>query len=156
MAAHERSSAEYECERLVYRYTHLVDFGRGSELPGLFTEDGVFDNGDLRLEGSGQLMRAFAAREAATDLRTRHVCTNVLIDVLSETTASGVVYLTLYRAWAPAGRPTVELRGPGLVGSYHDTYRLVDGIGWRIASRIVQAPFVNPDDVAWTTTSDAG
>lgn len=149
----ERLVAERTCERLTYRYCQVVDFGHASRLADLFTEDGVFDNRDLRLTSREQIRRVFSEREHVRELRTRHVCTNILVDVLGPTEATGVVYLCLFRRRGPVDWSIpVASTLPVLVGSYHDEYARVDGT-WLISSRVQQAPFVDPDDAGWTTAT---
>ena len=97
-----RITAERECERLTYRYCEAVDLGHASRLADVFAEDGVFDNGDLRLVGREQIRRVFTEREQVRELRTRHVCTNIHVEVTELSAATGVVYLTLYRRRGPA------------------------------------------------------
>jgi hypothetical protein len=149
----DRIAAERECERLTYRYCEAVDFGHASRLADVFAEDGVFDNGDLRLVGREQVRRVFAEREQVRELRTRHVCTNVHIDVTSATSATGVVYLTLYRRRGPEdwSVPVAET-APAVVGSYHDRYVRTDA-GWLIASRRLEAAFADPAAAGWSTTT---
>jgi len=145
--------AERACERLIYQYCRVVDDGNHSLLADLFTEDGIFDNGDMRLEGREQIRRVFTEREAVRELRTRHVCTNVLVDVRAPTQASGVVYLSLYRRRGPVDWTVpVPSTLPVLVGSYHDSYARVEGT-WLIRSRVQQAPFVDPSDDGWSTAT---
>lgn len=135
---------ERECLRLIYAYTHLADFGRASSIVDLFTHDGVFDNGEVRWEGREALARGFGERERRVDLRTRHVCTNPVIDVKDQRHAAGVIYLTLYRHSDPDHSRAVPLTSPAMVGSYHDDYRRTRQ-GWRLAQRIVQVPFRRTD-----------
>lgn len=154
MRAMERLLAERECERLTYRYCQAADFGHASRLADLFTGDGVFDNRDLRLHGRDEIRRVFSEREKVRELRTRHVCTNVLVDVLDADRATGVVYLCLYRRRGPLDWSVpVASTLPVLVGSYHDEYAREDG-RWLIASRLQQAPFQDPSDPSWTPASD--
>jgi len=121
---------ERECERLVKRYCHIVDLAGGEGLPELFAEDGEFE-----VNGQAVGREALRARPANHALM-RHFCTNTLIDVLDESTARGVTYLTAY-VEAP-GTEGVGL--PAFVGEYHDEFRLTPD-GWRFASRRTHATF---------------
>ncbi|HEU4331700.1 MAG TPA: nuclear transport factor 2 family protein [Lapillicoccus sp.] len=146
----ERIAAERACARLTYRYCEAVDLGHASRLADVFAEDGVFAAGGLHLVGREEIRRVFTEREQVRELRTRHVCSNLHIEVLDEASATGVVYLTLYRRrgsedWSVP----VPTTAPALVGSYHDHYaRTADG--WRIASRHQQVVFVDPTDTGWS------
>jgi len=142
----ERLLAERACERLCYDYCRVVDEGHHSLLADLFTEDGLFAVPGLRLDGRDVIRRFFTEREAMKELRTRHVCTNVSVDVTSPTGAAGVVYLTLYRRRGPVDWTVpVPTTLPALVGTYHDRYARVGG-RWLLRSRVQEAPFVDPDE----------
>jgi uncharacterized protein (TIGR02246 family) len=149
----DRLAMERECERLTYRYCEAVDVGQASRLADVFAEDGTFDNGDLHLVGREQIRRVFAERELVRELRTRHVCTNVHVEVTGPTTATGVVYVTLYRRRGPEdwSVPVDDTR-PAVVGSYHDAY-VRTGDGWRIAARQLNTAFADPSDAGWSPTT---
>jgi ketosteroid isomerase-like protein len=146
----ERIAAERECERLTYRYCEAVDLGHASRLADVFAADGVFEAGGLHLVGRKEIRRVFTDRERVRELRTRHVCTNLHIEVLNEATATGVVYLTLFRRRGSVDWSVpIPTTAPALIGSYHDRYvRTADG--WRIAARHQQVVFVDPSDTGWS------
>jgi hypothetical protein len=146
----ERIAAERECERLTYRYCEAVDLGHASRLADVFAEDGEFAAGGLHLVGREEIRRVFTEREQVRELRTRHLCTNLHVEVVDEVTATGVVYLTLFRRRGSADWSVpVPTTVPALVGSYHDDY-VRTGDGWRIASRRQQVVFVDPSDAGWS------
>jgi uncharacterized protein (TIGR02246 family) len=131
-----RLIAERACERLMYQYARFVDSGEAARIADLFTDDGVWTAADGRsMEGQHQIRAAFSARQALTRRLSRHVITNVLIDVHSDTDASGTAYLVNYRHDGTGD--TVERPGPArhpkFVGDYHLGFRSLDG-AWRIAS----------------------
>ncbi len=144
----ERLLIERECERLVTLYCHYVDHGEAARIVDLFSVDGVFTApGVVTLSGRGELEEGLGQRQERSATRTaRHVCNNLLIDVLDEDNATGVVYVTVYRhdrkkaesagAVAPIGLPL-------MVGEYRDRFVRTDG-GWRIAHREVAASFSRP------------
>jgi uncharacterized protein (TIGR02246 family) len=141
--------AERECERLTHRYCRYADFGQASRLAELFTEDGVFITPGLTLRGRSDIARAFARREALTDLQTIHLCTNIDIEVVDESSARGWVNLCLFRRWRDAGATEpVPTTAPSVVAAYEDTYRRVDG-GWFLASRRQRVVFADPSDTGW-------
>ena len=134
-----RLVAEQACAALITRYTHLVDEGHASVVADLFTDDGVWASPEARLEGRDAIRAAFLRREQSSR-RSRHVCTNVAIDVEDESQATGLCYLTLFRTDSE-GTPA---RGttPDLVGVYRDRFVRTDDDGWRFASRLTEVSFV--------------
>ena len=123
MTADERRAIEHDCARLIALYANLNDEARWDEVAALYADDGVMVRPtapDAPTQGRAAILAAFKARPARV---TRHVCSNVVIDVDSETTAHGVSAMLLFTG----------ATGP-LVGSFHDRFvRTADG--WRFAER---------------------
>ena len=123
MTADERRAIEQDCARLIALYANLNDEARWDEVAALYADDGVMVRPtapDAPTLGRAAILAAFKARPARV---TRHVCSNVVIDVDSETTARGVSAMLLFTG---AAAP--------LVGSFHDRFvRTADG--WRFAER---------------------
>lgn len=137
----ERLLIERACERLMTEYTHLIDHGKASRVCELFSEDGVFHSPNAIMTGRAEIEAGFMRREKASHRRSRHVCTNVLIDVIDKDNATGVVYLTLHRhddrERPDRVRPSEV---PEIVGEYRDTFvRTVDG--WRFSRREIGVDF---------------
>lgn len=139
-----RLLAERACERLVVDYTHLVDFGEAARIADLFTDDGVWEGPGLVMRGRAEILAGFGRRQEVTRRVSRHVCTNVAIDVVADDEAVGIAYLVNFRhdrregddptAPAPAGLPKY-------VGEYHDRFvRTADG--WRFAARRFDVQFL--------------
>lgn len=134
-----RLIAEQACAALITRYTHLVDEGQASGVADLFTADGVWASPEATFDGRDAIRAAFLRREQS-GRRSRHVCTNVAVDVEDETHATGLCYLTLFRTDAE-GTPA---RGttPDLIGVYRDRFVRTED-GWRFASRLTEVTFVH-------------
>ena len=130
------------CTELSIAYARHVDFGEYDRFVELFTEDAVLDAG-FRLEGKEKIRRSMERR--SPELRSRHILTNIFVDVISETEATGISYLTLYRHIGPESLTdgTVDFQAASGVGHYTDSFRLTDD-GWRIASRSLALAFRNP------------
>lgn len=144
MDAIDRFLIERECERLVTRCCHYVDHGEAQRIADLFTEDGVWTApGIVTMRGQQELRKGLGERQARTTRVARHVCTNLLLTVIDENTAEGVVYLTLYRHDRKEGEDEGELaplEAPLMLGEYRDRFvRTPDG--WRIAHREVAVSF---------------
>ncbi|MFN3425089.1 MAG: nuclear transport factor 2 family protein [Novosphingobium meiothermophilum] len=123
MTADERRAAEADCARLVALYANLNDEARWDELAALYAEDGVMYRPtapDAGIAGREAILAAFKARPPR---KTRHVCSNVVIDIESPTTARGTSAMLLFTG-----------EGAPLVGSFHDRFVLT-GDGWRFAER---------------------
>jgi hypothetical protein len=92
------------------------------------------------MEGKAAIRRFLAQRPV--NLRSRHVFTNIAIEVVDSDHARGITYLTLYRhvgdeSLAPG---PIEFEGPAGIGHYEDELvRTTDG--WRFASRKLQFAF---------------
>jgi uncharacterized protein (TIGR02246 family) len=127
---------ERACERLMYQYARFVDSGHASGIADLFTEDGTWTGANGHgMNGQAEIRAAFAGREALSRRQSRHVITNVLIDVQSPDEATGIAYLINYRHDSPGSqleRPA-PARHPKFVGDYHLRFRREDGL-WRIAA----------------------
>lgn len=134
---------ERSCTRLVLDYARHVDSGHASRIADLFTIDGVWLGADGRtMAGRDEIRAAFTRREQLTRRTSRHVCTNVIIDVQSDEWATGSCYLINFRhdadgmAESPAPSDV-----PKFVGEYRDRYRRIDG-SWLIAHRSFELTFL--------------
>ena len=119
----EQLRIEWRCARLIALYANLNDEARWDEVAALFAEDGVMSRPsahDVPIAGRAAILAAFRARPAR---KTRHVCSNVVIDVESTESARGTSAMLLY---AGEDRP--------LVGSFRDRFILTPD-GWRFAER---------------------
>lgn len=132
-----REEIERECARLVMRSLRAFDEQDWTGYAELFTEDGVF----VRANAPGEPLAGREAIRAALSERpasrlTRHLCTNLEIEVLDAQLARGFCYLLLYagdasQPQAPDGRPA---DGVQRVGEYRDTFVRTPA-GWRIGRR---------------------
>ncbi|MCY1672620.1 nuclear transport factor 2 family protein [Novosphingobium sp. SL115] len=123
MTPDQRRAAEQDCARLIALYANLNDDARWDEVVALYAEDGVMFRPtapDAGIEGRAAILAAFKARPART---TRHVCSNVVIDVDSENSARGTSAMLLFTG-----------EGAPLVGSFHDRF-VRTAEGWRFAER---------------------
>jgi hypothetical protein len=143
MDALSRLLAERACERLIVEYCRLVDFGHASRIADLFCEEGEWLGVDLQLRNRDQIREWFTGREQITRRVSRHVCTNVAVEVLSEDDATGCCYLINYRHDREEGDLAlpVPVEVPKFIGELHDRFRRT-AEGWRFASRRVELAFV--------------
>ena len=135
----DTAAIERACEALSIAYARAVDFRDYDTFVTLFTEDGELDTG-TPLEGRAAIRDALSHRP--DELRSRHVITNVFIDVLSATEARGISYITLYRHVGPEslkGAP-VPLDGPAAVGHYEDRF-VRTASGWLFKRRKLHLAF---------------
>lgn len=119
----DRRAAEADCARLIALYANLNDEARWDEVAELYAEDGVMVRPtapNAPVAGREAILEAFKARPPRT---TRHICSNVVIDVESDSTARGTSAMLLFTGEAAP-----------LVGSFHDRFILTDD-GWRFAER---------------------
>lgn len=123
MTDDERRAIEADCARLIALYANLNDSARWDEVAALYAEQGVMTRPtapDAPIVGRDAILAAFRSRPPRT---TRHVCSNVVIDVDSADEARGTSAMLLFTG-APAP----------LVGSFHDRFVRTPE-GWRFAER---------------------
>ena len=135
--AHDR--VERACQRLSIAYARGIDFRDYDMAADLFTEHGELDAG-YPLKGREKIRRALLRRP--DELRSRHVLTNIFIDIVDESHARGISYLTLYRHVGEESlrADPIELEGPAGIGHYEDAFELTPE-GWRIARRKLHFAF---------------
>lgn len=123
MTADERRAIEQDCARLVALYANLNDAGRWDDVAALYASDGRMARPtapDDWIVGRDAILTAFLSRPART---TRHVCSNVVIDVVNAREATGESAMLLFTG-----------EGAPKVGSFHDRFVAVEG-EWRFAER---------------------
>lgn len=128
----KRLTIEAACKRVAVDYCMCVDQRRFDELIELFAKDGVMtrpDTGDIT--GRAAIRTFF---DALTTDPLVHASGNQLVDVISETEATGASYVTVFRNPEIAENGTPKLNAPYAVARYEDRYVLEDG-KWRFAYR---------------------
>ena len=141
----ERLLAERACERLVYRYAQLLDLGQAEKVPELFVDDGVWElPGRIRFAGRAELDAGIPTRLNAPGRTARHLCMNVVIDVLGPDEAVGTSYMVNYRYDDPSGVPAdvAPTGDPVYIGEYHDRFVRTED-GWRFHQRRTELAFAH-------------
>ncbi len=142
MNKQERLDIERMCEKLSIDYARHVDFAEYDAVADLFTADALLDAG-TPLEGRENIRKGLFKR--SPKLRSRHILTNISIEVVGEDSARGISYLSLYRHTGEQslGNDIIEFDGPAAIGHYSDEFRRESGV-WKIQSRVLSMAFQNP------------
>ena len=145
LAPLKRLVIERACEQLSIEYARAVDFRDYAAFVELFVDDALLDLG-MRLEGKAAIRESMQKRP--DEIRTRHVLTNIFIEVQDSLHARGISYLTLYRhvGAASARNAPVPSILPTAIGHYEDTF-VKTPAGWRFKTRTLHVAFRNPDTV---------
>ena len=133
MSPAEIAEIERACARLVLQFAKFNDDLDHQALADLFVEDCVFArplDPAHPYYGKDKVHAIFRDRKPRL---TRHVMTNILIDVLSPTEAKGNSYVTMLSA--PDPDATWPREGEGIfVGAFDDVFVKTD-FGWKFKSR---------------------
>lgn len=124
---------ELACQRLAYRFCHLSDHRRFDDYATVFAADGVFSRPGLEAHGRPEILAA--VRRRPDHLETRHLCTNVLVEVVDESHATGTG-VQLYIVHDTTSQTTHT----PVVVDFTDDYLLTPE-GWKIARRSVRQAF---------------
>ncbi len=143
MDVEQRTAIEHCCARLCHEYARAIDFRDYDNFPLLFAEDAVLDVGSP-IHGRAAILASVLRRP--DELRSRHVMTNITIDVLSPDEARGTAYLTLYRH---TGSESLKLDpipfdAPAAIGHYEDRYQNGPS-GWLFLRRKLFLAFRNTE-----------
>ncbi len=120
----ERLQVECACQRLVYEYLRALDAHDADGVANCFVQKGVLARPmqpDQLVEGREAIRASMEAR--AKGLATRHLATNVMIDVISEDEATGVTTLAMIGCTpAEHAKPPFESDGPLYFGEFRDRF----------------------------------
>lgn len=130
-----------EIEKLNTRFAYLIDHDRSEEVADLFTEDGVYGRSTgERSTGRAEIAESYRLRRDRGPRTARHLFSNLLLEIESETRARGTVVLTLFARDGVPPHPAEVF----LVADYDDIYeRGSDGV-WRYRERIITWLFTSP------------
>jgi ketosteroid isomerase-like protein len=125
------------CRHLVHRYAYLNDERDFAGIAAMFTEDGLLfrpSAPDKPIQGRAAILAALQTRPATT--ATFHVCTDVVVEVLSvnhATARSRILMLSGERTAGATVPDAATVKAP-LPGTFEDELVLT-AEGWRFASR---------------------
>lgn len=132
MDSAERLAIEHECGKLPLLFAKYADNGDYAALADLFVENCVFARPfqpDHPFHGREKVRAIFRDRPP---ILVRHITTNILVDAVSETEATGTNYLTMLSCHASPTPP--QEAGGTYVGGFTDTYVKIDG-AWKFETR---------------------
>jgi uncharacterized protein (TIGR02246 family) len=135
MEALQRLLIEQDCRDLVLRAAAKADANDPGGLADLFAEDAVLARPNAQpLHGREAIRKAYEQRPA--ERITRHLVTNIVVEVESPTSARALSYVLLWAGSTsdtpgPQGRPAQPRQ---VVGEFDDRFSLTPQ-GWRIARR---------------------
>jgi SnoaL-like domain len=131
----ERIEIERACERIVYAYSRALDLGDMSAAADFFAESGSMARpmapGQI-IQGRETIRTALLSRPKT--LLTKHLATNVMIEVVSRDEARGLSYLTMISTTpGDAAAPYVSA-GPIYFGEFKDRFVRESG-EWKFLER---------------------
>ncbi len=139
-----RREIQWACQLVVLEVANAMDSGEDERIVNFFTADcefvrpSTFPNNPLR--GPEGILAALNARPEG--YTTRHICTNILVEVIDEDKAIARSYFSHYGGCANSRATTaVPLDGAlRSVGDYTD-HLVKTPTGWRVAKRVGQFIF---------------
>jgi ketosteroid isomerase-like protein len=138
MTEDERRAIEADCRDTAIRSFTLIDAQDWEMLAMLYVEDAVFARPtapDQPIRGRDAILAQYQARPKTKV--TRHMVSNVVIDVRGGDKAKGLLYVLLYTGTTGSEAPAFPIAADPvqLVGEFCDDYIRTEA-GWRIAKRI--------------------
>lgn len=129
LSAVERMTIEHECAKVVRRSLNALDDGDIEAFLALFAEDAVVERPSKPGEpliGKPAIAAEYRARPG--DRLTFHLCTNIVVSVISSQRAEAFCHVMLYtgsRSSGSRGLPTAQR--PHMAGSFRDTLTRMGG-----------------------------
>ena len=136
LSATERIEIERACERIVHAYSRALDLGDMNAAADLFAENGSMARPmvpDQVIQGREAIRASLLTRPKT--LLTKHLATNVMIDVESRDSARGISCLTMIATTPTAdAKPPFISSGPVYFGEFKDRYVRENGV-WKFLER---------------------
>ncbi len=132
----ERVEIERACERIVHVYSRALDLGDMNAAADCFAENGSFARPTMpdQLIVGRETIRASLLMRPKT-LLTKHLSTNVMIDVESHESARGISCLTMISTTPAEGaKPPHVSQGPIWFGEMQDRFVREGGV-WKFLER---------------------
>ena len=133
MTETEILAIEWQCQKLCQQFANYNDQNDFKAVCDLFAADGSFWRPSVpgtEIKGRETIYQAFLQRPP---LVIRHVVSNCVIDVLSETEATGHSYL-IFLAAPIKEEPLPLIAGPMHVGEFRDRFVKTND-GWKFLER---------------------
>lgn len=135
LSAVERIEIERACERLVYAYSRVLDLGDLSAAADFFAENGSMSrpmSPDQIIQGREAIRASLLTRPKG--LLTKHLATNIMIDIESRDAARGISYLTMIATTPGDAKPPFTSAGPIFFGEFKDRFVRENGV-WKFLER---------------------
>lgn len=135
LTAAERIEIERACERLVYEYSRALDLGDLSGAADFFAENGSMSRPmtpDQIIAGREAIRASLLIRPKG--LLTKHLATNILIEVENSNAANGISYLTMIATTPGDAKPPFTSAGPIYFGEFKDRFVRENGV-WKFLER---------------------
>jgi len=130
-----RIEIERACERIVYGYSRALDLGDMSAAADFFAENGSLTRPMAPtqvIQGRESIRAALLTRPKT--LLTKHLATNVMIDVVSSNEAHGLSCLTMISTTPGDATAPYVSAGPVYFGEFKDRF-VREGGAWKILER---------------------
>jgi hypothetical protein len=132
----ERIEIEHACEQLVYAYSRALDLGNLSAAADFFSENGSIARPmtpDQIVHGREAIRASLLTRPK--NLLTKHLATNVMVQVDSRDAAHGISYLTMIASTPSGGdEPPFLSNGPIYFGEFRERFVRENGV-WKFQER---------------------
>ena len=131
----ERIEIERACERVVHAYSRALDLGDMSAAADFFAENGSMARPmapNQVIQGRESIRAALLTRPKT--LLTKHLATNVMIDVVSRDEAEGLSYLTMISTTPDDAVAPYVSAGPVYFGEFKDRF-VREGGEWKFLER---------------------
>jgi hypothetical protein len=108
-------------EKLIYEFFYCLDERHYRQLSDMFASDGVWHRQGKQLRGPDAVMDAMKQRPAG--FTTRHLITNVIVDVAGSDAASARYYMTVFvHEGTEAPKAAVPMAVPMHVSSFEQKF----------------------------------
>lgn len=138
-----QESAWFALYSLEAKHWNDVDFNGGRSVHELYCDTGVFAVGPNRFDGRCSIKQFYEWRRARGEMTSRHIISNVTVEVQDERHAKAFGLITVHRG--KGAQPVQQGNIPSLVADFESGCVLEPDDVWRYASHILDPVFVGAD-----------